>query len=804
MVSDNTSYGVFCQSSSAVAKIENSYIQGNGCSISTYSNNVKYLTKPITITGNNVNDIAVYDGDINTGTWSNLGVPYRIYQDAITVLNGQTWTIEKGTQIKMNGYYQLRVLGTLVADGSAEEPIVFTSGMATPAAGNWKNLSFDNADAGCVLNNCHILYAGGTSYYGNVYMVNSGSNVSLDSCLIAYSKNAGLYLSGSSPSIKHCTITENKLIGVRLTGASAPVFGTDENEWNYIFNNTSYQFYNSTTAITAEYIFWGSTECFSDIDVLIWDDEENATLGAVDFWPFITNSGISFHVPTIWTGTESSDWFDNDNWSNCEPTAENDAQIPESTDITSFPVLSADGVTKNLTIKPHGQLTVQSGNTLTVNGNLVLEAKNDSSASVIDNGGIVVTGETSAELYITDNRWHYISSPVSAAVSMSFLDLYPIEYQEYNDTWFYITPTDVPHGIGKGWATWSKTEETGTVVLSLNGGVLNTGNIEIPVTATDRNSSGNIGDGEGWNLAGNPYPSAMDWDLAGWTKTNIDGTVYVWDGTQYITWNGSVGALTNGIVPAMQSFMVKAHTFNPYMRVTNATRLHGPAPYKSETSVSNLITITASGNGYTDKTFIHFTEDATIDFDHQSDAYKMSGISQAPQLYSIIADINLAVNTLPLNSEINKVDLGFESEYAGEYTLKFGEPESFTITGELYLEDLITGEINQVVNGFEYSFFSEPIDPYNRFMLHFGPLGTGENHTEKLHSVYSNEGSIYINSSDIEDNYLVKVINMQGMTVYAGQLNGGGLKQIEVDGSGIYIISLIAGGTVSNTKLFVD
>ena len=32
---------------------------------------------------------------------------------------------------------------------------------------------------------------------------------------------------------------------------------------------------------------------------------------------------------------------------------------------------------------------------------------------------------------------------------------------------------------------------------------------------------------KGFNLVGNPYPSAIDWDAAsGWTKTNIDNAVY--------------------------------------------------------------------------------------------------------------------------------------------------------------------------------------------------------------------------------------------------------------------------------------
>ena len=35
-------------------------------------------------------------------------------------------------------------------------------------------------------------------------------------------------------------------------------------------------------------------------------------------------------------------------------------------------------------------------------------------------------------------------------------------------------------------------------------------------------------DGGGWNLVGNPYPSAIQWGPSGWDRTNVDATVHVW------------------------------------------------------------------------------------------------------------------------------------------------------------------------------------------------------------------------------------------------------------------------------------
>ncbi|GAB5534290.1 MAG: hypothetical protein Rubg2KO_05390 [Rubricoccaceae bacterium] len=68
--------------------------------------------------------------------------------------------------------------------------------------------------------------------------------------------------------------------------------------------------------------------------------------------------------------------------------------------------------------------------------------------------------------------------------------------------------------------------------------------------------------GPGWNLLGNPFDQAIDWDDAGWTKTGVSNSVYVWDpnhnGGSYRVWNGTAGSLAGGIVPAGNAFWVEA------------------------------------------------------------------------------------------------------------------------------------------------------------------------------------------------------------------------------------------------------
>ncbi|HUI30215.1 MAG TPA: T9SS type A sorting domain-containing protein [Candidatus Acidoferrales bacterium] len=84
----------------------------------------------------------------------------------------------------------------------------------------------------------------------------------------------------------------------------------------------------------------------------------------------------------------------------------------------------------------------------------------------------------------------------------------------------------------------------------------------------------------GWNLVGNPTPSTINWNASsGWTKTNMDGTIYVWDPNDttggYKTWNGTTGNLGSGLIAPFQAFWVKANNANPSLRCDNGVKSSG-------------------------------------------------------------------------------------------------------------------------------------------------------------------------------------------------------------------------------------
>ncbi|MCK7489186.1 MAG: hypothetical protein MZU79_02270 [Anaerotruncus sp.] len=156
------------------------------------------------------------------------------------------------------------------------------------------------------------------------------------------------------------------------------------------------------------------------------------------------------------------------------------------------------------------------------------------------------------------------------------------------------------------------------------------GNQSLPVTYT---VSGGATE-DGWNLVGNPFASAVDWDAAGWTKTNLNSDVAVWDGTQYHHWNGTTGSLTDGIIPAHQGFWVQANASSPVLTVPQTGRIHSAQAFYAAPNANEFALKVEGPNTITDKIFISFRPDATLGFDNHCDGRKLEGMAYAPQLWS--------------------------------------------------------------------------------------------------------------------------------------------------------------------------
>lgn len=166
---------------------------------------------------------------------------------AITVELGATLTVEPGIVFKMSSDYNtpygenFNIYGSLVADGTEAEPIVFTSikddsagnpadtnsdgAGSSPATGNWGAFYFDEVsnDLTAILDHCQLRYGySGTSNYAMVHM--SSASPTISNCDFDYAGH-GLGLFGSSrPVVANCTFDHMLSTPIRMSLISEPVF----------------------------------------------------------------------------------------------------------------------------------------------------------------------------------------------------------------------------------------------------------------------------------------------------------------------------------------------------------------------------------------------------------------------------------------------------------------------------------------------------------------------------------------------------------------------------------------------------
>ena len=155
------------------------------------------------------------------------------------------------------------------------------------------------------------------------------------------------------------------------------------------------------------------------------------------------------------------------------------------------------------------------------------------------------------------------------------------------------------------------------VTLSVSG-TENSGDVTVP-------SSGSI-DADAWEFAGNPYATTIDWDDV--TQTNVTTSAYVWDsqaGTPaYISWNGSSGSLSNGLIAPYQGFFVRGSAGGSgSITIAEADKSSSAGTfYKTMADSTGSMSFTITSVDYSDQTFVSFMENGEAGMDN-SDAYKL-------------------------------------------------------------------------------------------------------------------------------------------------------------------------------------
>lgn len=496
----------------------------------------------------------------------------------------------------------------------------------------------------------------------------------------------------------------------------------------------------------------------------------------------------------IWDGSTSADWSTASNWKyDVAPDNTDNVSIPDVA--TNDPVITAsDSKTCNdLSIESGGNLTIEAGGELTVNGilqnagSLTLEASSTGVGSLLHNSSSV---SAKVECYIDEDMWHSVSSPVSNAYSAIYLDSYLKYYTESDSSWTYIVPTDYLLSAGSGYFAW----DNNNTIISYTG-TLNNGNISPTLSYT----SGATHDGRGYNLIGNPFPSTVVYDGT-WPSTIVDGTIYLYNGTQYVTWNGSSGSHGSGNIPPTQAFWVHANAVGPAITIPQSKRAHSNQNFYKNEKI-NEFSFKVSDGEYEDVAILVFDNNATAGFDKSVDAYKLFGIAEAPQMYLKHDNLKLAMNYIP--NAADHTEMVF-LEVNEDKLLTFSpDNPAFSKYAEIYLEDIVTGNFIDISAAGSYSFIAKPDEPKGRLKLHFSAYSNIGEFAPIPVSIYSYRSKIMITTQDpVKAN--VTLFDMMGKKVKTLNIENKSAIEIPMNSpEGFYMVQFISDQMMITKKVYI-
>lgn len=486
-------------------------------------------------------------------------------------------------------------------------------------------------------------------------------------------------------------------------------------------------------------------------------------------------------------------------------------------------VLTANSTVQNLIIATGETLTVNPGKQLTVSGT----ATNNGTIKLLSdgtNGTATVVGNVSGTAEVEQNlsavRNWYMSSPVSDATGLPTASTGTLTFysypeddakQEADDTndpklWtkgnFWETVSTGTFAVGKGYIVLPSASTT----ISFSG-KLNAGDKNVGLTYTSTNPK------KGFNLIGNPYPSHLTWTKAFvedetnaalieptiWVRTNSSGWIFM-------TYNGISGLavpnttlLSQGIIPPMQAFWVRAKTSGTLTLDSKLTRSHQTSnPLKAPAATKTdrqLVRLQVSNGSLSDEMVIYSDPNASNSYDAYDSPKMMnsSSSSAAINMFTTVGSENLVIdgrNTLPLDVTI-PVSFATNAFASGSYTISANELTN--IPSSVTVKIIDNGVETSLSEGGTYTFTAAAGTTKTLGLILRSPgTVTGvENGNADYLNVYANGNrQIMVNAPAAT---LVNIYNATGQRIAGKNMSGTSL-QIDVPAAGVYMVSV--GGKV--------
>jgi hypothetical protein len=144
-------------------------------------------------------------------TWTLVDSPF-VLSGNLMVYPNATLTIEPSVEVRFGGEFSLFINGTLLADGTNDEMIKFTSNKQDPRAGDWEGIVFASTQTSS-LTRCIIEYG------VNGTMVASGS-LNVQYSKVNWNSQNGIVIMNGSVVIENSEIANNTMSGILVSGTN--------------------------------------------------------------------------------------------------------------------------------------------------------------------------------------------------------------------------------------------------------------------------------------------------------------------------------------------------------------------------------------------------------------------------------------------------------------------------------------------------------------------------------------------------------------------------------------------------------
>jgi parallel beta-helix repeat protein len=263
-IQDNGNHGLWLSASSGPAVSGNRFLRNAGYAVYLGGTSQAVFASNMA-DGNAVNGIGLA-GSISSNTTWEPDLPYVIAGNATLEIN-TALTLQPDVVVKFAAGMKWTINGSLLAEGTAGQPILFTSlkddtvggdtngnaNASYPAAGDWESLTFTQTSGGSRLAHVHFRYGGSNSATGSL-VFESGAPGTTENLTIMAAKYRGLYANNASPYLSGLRLTGNQ-VGLYNTASAYAIIQTSA-----IYSNTLYGVQNANSAYTlmATENWWGS------------------------------------------------------------------------------------------------------------------------------------------------------------------------------------------------------------------------------------------------------------------------------------------------------------------------------------------------------------------------------------------------------------------------------------------------------------------------------------------------------------------------------------------------------------------